>query len=85
MNWFLDRPWIIVVFIVAIIGLVGYAAYQEEMAWESFSAIHHCKPVAHTQGGSATTVLSNGKVGVTFIPPTTTFACDDGQNYTREN
>lgn len=75
----------VVVFVVAIIALVFYATAIEQQQWDAFSVAHHCMPVAHTQSKSATAILSDGGVGSVTIPATTTYACDDGQQYTRNN
>ncbi len=49
--------------------------------WEAFKVAHKCHVVGHTKGG---TVMST-RGSFVFLPDMTSWLCDDGVTYTREN
>jgi hypothetical protein len=84
LDWFLDHPLIVAIPTLTLVcALVVWDAVYEQQQWDNFSAQHHCRQIAHKEATAATTLLTDGKVGITTIPAENTFACDDGQQYTR--
>ena len=84
-----DWPiWGISAVIVAVIGLIFYAAVQENREWEAFAAAHECRVIGHMTGSSTSSigVSSNGQTVVTpvYIPGKIGYACNDGLQYWRD-
>lgn len=81
--------------ILAIIGLAIliitglYYCAKDEEDWQQFKIDHHCKIVAHIEGGLTPGIGSSlsGKLVVTsnFEPNKTGYLCDDGITYYRED
>lgn len=58
------------------IGLVAmYAHYHANEAWHQFRADHHCQARSHTEPPA----------GLTTAPGQTTWVCDDGQTYVKND
>jgi hypothetical protein len=71
--------------ILVLLGAIGVVAALSlagctDKEWESFKAAHHCKVVGHTNGGTG--ISSRGSI--VFLPDYTSWLCDDGITYTRE-
>ena len=77
-EWFCDGAGVIVSF-AAILVALAFFLYKDEQSWQKFSADHHCRVIRETRG--QTIVTSDGKTA--YISGTTTWACDDGKEYTR--
>jgi hypothetical protein len=78
---------IIAASIVALLGLLIWASYEDAKRWEKFSAEHSCKLVAHSDGHYNTGygLTTSGKFGMvtTYTDATNSYLCDDGITYTR--
>lgn len=84
------EKWLVItmsVFLVAIVVLVGYAAYKEQQEWKKFSAEHNCKIISKVKGSTqiATVMTSDGKLATIpqNEPDKTAYLCDDGVTYWR--
>lgn len=81
---------LILLLLGAFLGLF-YLAYLEDKEWQIFAQQHNCKITSKISGstniGTATGIMSNGKVGfgtvVTTSPDKVCYTCDDGVTYCR--
>lgn len=74
---------IIFTVVIASIILCGYALYEEEMEWQSYSVAHNCKVTGIV---APKTVVAYGRDSTTSfvtIPGSMTYQCDDGITVTR--
>jgi hypothetical protein len=63
---------------VAFFALAGCGDAKQ---WEAFKLVHHCKIVGHTKGGTG----FSSRGSIVFLPDYTSWLCDDGITYTRED
>ena len=81
--------WIIGAIILAILGLVIKAGYEDQKRWDAFKTAHNCQIVGKMDGETFNTfgVSGNGQmtVGVGSTSSKTGWKCDDGITYWKES
>jgi hypothetical protein len=74
---------VVVIILLLLLPLIWFHVEHDHKSWDKFAAEHNCQEVRHQEETTVMTVLSNGKVGISTLPATTTYRCDDGVEYTR--
>jgi len=72
---------------LALVSFLVWVGIENEKAWQKYSAEHHCKLIHHVDGYYISTVLPDGKGGVTtgttYVPEQNTYRCDNDLEITR--
>lgn len=74
--------------VFASIPVLLYFSYRDEKRWAQFKVEHKCRVIAHQDASSHVGIgmTSNSKTGAVVITESakTSYLCDDGVTYTRD-